>query len=332
MKVLVTGAGGFIGQEIVAELAVENHQVVALNRSSSVFENSPNIEYLRGDITEASSLSKITKLRDLDVIVHAAGLAHQFGTTSREEFEAVNVRGTENVLQIGVECRIRHFILIGSTAVYGTSKTVADGDKHPLAIDEESAPAPATLYAESKLAGEAACRRVCEQNAIPLTIFRLAPVIGENNVGNVARLIETIDRRRFVWIGGGRNLKSLIYKRDVARACATVLAAKRGGTEVFNLAAEPIRMADFVQQIAAELNKKILPAAIPAILPRTAFRLNEQSIKSKKIRRLSETVEKWLANDIYSAEKIARAYNFHPHTSISEAVSRQVKQYRINRG
>lgn len=330
MKVLVTGATGFIGGEIVSELSGNNQQVLALGRFGKVSADKfPKVTWFQKDITDYKNLSDLEEMPGIDAIIHSAGLAHQFGDTKKEDFDAVNVSGTENILNLAVKLKIKHFILIGSTAIYGVKKSSLDSSSNSSVIDEDASVAPPTLYAESKLAGEQICRRVCEENSIPLTIFRLAPVIGENNTGNVSRLISAIDENRFIWIGDGRNLKSLIYKRDVARACVKLLELKKNGTEIFNLAAEPVMMSDFVDQIAARLGKKIFPIKIPAVIPRGFFHLNAKFFNFKKVNKISETIEKWLADDVYTADKIARAYNFKPTTAISEAINRQVDQYKM---
>ena len=82
-----------------------------------------------------------------------------------------------------------------------------------------------------------------------------------------------IDSKKFIWVGKGSNLKTLIYKRDVALACRTLLKNKTGGTEIFNLAAAPISMLEFVGEIALQLDRKIPRFRIPASLPRFIFRL-----------------------------------------------------------
>lgn len=331
MKVLVTGANGFIGREIVDELIKNNHFVTGLGRTEKYpAENLKNYDYFQADITDYKTLSELEAFREIDAVIHSAGLAHQFGETSREEFEAVNVKGTENILRLAVALKIKHFILIGSTAVYGIVPAAGNSKQIPVKFTEDTTPNPQTLYAESKLEGENVCRRLCKENKIPLTIFRLAPVIGEANVGNAARLISAIDKNHFVWIGGGANLKTLIYKRDVARACVCLIEKKRGETEIFNLAAEPVTMKDFVNEISANLNKKIFPVKIPAYLLRMIFRLNAKFLKIKKVDKIADTVEKWLSEDIYAADKIAEVYQFKPQTTVSEAVAEQIKYYKTN--
>ena len=332
MKILVTGASGFIGREIVSELAENQHQLFALGNSKKTSGgNTSNAVFLQANIIDYKNLLDLEKIGELDVIIHSAGLAHQFGETTKEEFDAVNVAGTENILELAVKLRVKHFILIGSTAVYGIVSAVQNPHQRTTVIDEDSALNPQTLYAESKLKGEEICRRFCSERNIALTIFRLAPVIGEAGVGNVARLISAIDKNRFIWIGNGGNLKSLIYKRDVARACAALVSKKQNKTEIFNLAAEPLKMKDFVNEIAVRLNKKIVPVSVPAHFLRTIFKVNAKVFKSKKIKKISDTVEKWLSDDVYSADKIARIYDYKPQTTIRKAIARQVDFYKTNK-
>lgn len=327
MKVLVTGASGFIGREIVSELLARDYQVVALQNSAfDSAKKGSNIERFSVDITKYENVSELENLRGVKTIIHSAGLAHQFGETKKEEFEKVNVSGTENILRLAVKINVEHFILIGSTAVYGVLPTDQAADVYT----ENTSTNPQTDYAVSKLAAERVCQKECRENGISLTIFRLAPVIGEANVGNVARLIAAIDRRRFVWIGRGENLKSLIYKRDVARACVELIEKKLPREEIFNLAAEPVLMKNFVAEISKNLDGKLFPVAIPADLVRWGLRTSARLFRFRKIGKLSETIEKWLADDVYSAEKIAETYGFRPQTPIDEALARQVKHYLAN--
>ncbi len=329
MKIFVTGATGYIGREIVSELSDNDYQVLALGNSQNISaqEEVSNIDFRRADITDYKNLSGLEKIEGVDALIHAAGLAHQFGETKKEDFDAVNVRGTENVLRLALKLKIKHFILIGSTAVYGVAAAPIDKTNKPLIIDEDAAVAPQTLYAASKLESETICRRICEANRIALTIFRLAPVLGEENAGNAARLVEAIDKNRFVWVGDGENLKTLIYKRDVARACVRLLEKKSNKTEIYNLADEPIKMKDFVGEISSRLNRRIFPLKIPAFFLRTFFSVNSKTLNSGRINKISDTIEKWLSDDIYSAGKIAEAHGFQPSVSTREAIGRQVERY-----
>ena len=200
-------------------------------------------------------------------------------------------------------------------------------DLHKNEIDETTVCRPETDYAKSKLMSEKICREVCEKNEIPLTILRLAPVLGEKGIGNVPRLIEAINKRRFLWIGDGRNKKSLIYVGDVAGACLKLLNSKKNKTEIFNIASEPIEMQRLVSIISESLKKNVPKFSIPAIIPEIIFKLNSKTFKVGLIENLSKTVLKWLSDDIYSAEKIKIEYGFQPETSVEEAVIKQCRWF-----
>ena len=335
MKIIVTGASGFIGKEIVAELQKENFEIIRLVSPKSEAKSDNLEEALTKkstffvDISDYKNFRELEKLKNVEAIIHSAGLAHQFGITEKQKFEAVNVRGTENVARLSAKIGVRQFILIGSTAVYGIKRNVKgiEKNKNSLAFDENSDCYPETDYAQSKLDGERVCIKICGQNKIPLTIFRLAPVIGEGNSGNVERLIRSIDKKRFLWIGKGNNLKSLIYKGDVAKACRRILSEKKGETEIFNLAAQPLPMNEIVNEIASALGKKVPGFYIPPSFLKAVFGVNTKIFGFRKIDKLALTVEKWLSDDIYAANKIADVYGFYPETPIKEAISKQVKSY-----
>ena len=70
-----------------------------------------------------------------------------------------------------------------------------------------------------------------------LTILRLATLYGEGDPGNVGRLIRTLDRGRFLWIGDGSNRESLLYKGDAARACMAVAERPASGINIYNVSA-----------------------------------------------------------------------------------------------
>lgn len=335
MKVLVTGARGFVGREIADELRRLDFEVVSVGRTARSAKETEfrDEDYFAADISDYETFGELEKIGRVDAVIHSAGLAHQFGDTTRERFEAVNVRGTENVLRLAAKLQARQFVLIGSTAVYGIKSIgkSASRSSSETATTEDAECRPETVYAESKLAAEKAALDFCAENNTALTILRLAPVVGENGAGNAARLIEAIDGGRFLFVGAGENLKSFVYKTDVARACVKVLSGKRNEAEIFNIAAAaPVKMSDFVRAIAESLGVRVPKIKIPAVVPRIFFRINRQTLRLKKIERLGETIEKWLSDDVYSAAKIRAAYEFTAETSIETAIKKQVAAYKTN--
>lgn len=318
MNILVTGATGFVGGEILKKLNSENFEVYGTSQNGSS-DSSQNI--IKADITDSETLKNLSG-NTYDAVIHSAGLAHQFGNIDKELFEKVNVVGTKNIAEFAVKAGAKQFILISSTAVYGYHKNV---------IDESTECRPDTDYAKSKLGAEKVCMEICEKNNIDLTIFRLAPVLGEKGIGNVPRLIGAIDKRRFIWIGDGKNKKSLIYVGDIANACLEILKAKKRATEIFNLSAPPIEMRELVKAISAALKKNVPGFSVPAFLPNLFIRANEKHFRSKFIGKYSKIFDKWLSDDIYLADKIRNEYGFEPKTSVVDAVEKQCEWYRKQR-
>lgn len=323
MRILITGANGFVGRTLVSKLSKSHGELILLDRPGA-FTSGTDVpedgKFYEANIAVHNSLQRI-EIDDVDAVIHAAGLAHQFGKVTKEDFWKINVEGTENVAKLAVRLKAKHFILVSSVSVYGK------GEKGDSLRTEETPCRPEGFYAESKFESEVVAKRVCEQNGIDLTILRLATVIGEGDAGNVSRLIRAIDRRRFYWIGRGANRKSLLYKGDVAKACMAVLTEAGRGTQIFNVSSEPATMREIVSYIEDALGKNAPRLGLPPGLLRVGFAVNSKTFGIGKIKRVSETVEKWLSDETFSAEKLKNAYGFESQTSIREAIRLEVEWY-----
>ena len=320
MRVLVTGAKGFVGKAIISALSENRIEFVILDLPPAPADVPP--EHFSGvDITNLEELEKLSNIGPIDAVVHAAGLAHQFGVVSREKFWRVNVDGTRNAAELAARLNAKRFVLISSVSVYG--KVNHEGPER----SESSICHPEGSYAESKYESENIARRICEKIGLDLIILRLATVIGEGDAGNVSRLIRAVDKRRFYWIGKGENRKSLVYKGDVARACLTVLTSKQDRSGVYNISAPAETMKDIVSYIEQALGKKVPPVGIPAGLLKLAFGVNSKTLSIGRISRLGETVKKWLSDETFSAKRFKEDYAFEPETTVQEAIQREVAWY-----
>ena len=331
MNIFVTGATGLVGGAIVEELFLnkpKNWEIYPLGNRQAV-NDSKAANFLPVDVTDLRSFAALENLGSLDIVVHAAGLAHQFRNADKKRFLEVNVEGTKNILKFAAEKSIRHFILISSVSVYGLEKGNEALEKIKK-TDEKKPCFPKGEYAVSKLMSEKEAIKICREKNIALTILRLATVVGEGDRGNVWRLIKAIDQKRFLMIGKGENYKTLIYKKDVARACRSILEKKdltEREIEIFNLAAEPVRMRDIVDMIAACLGKKQPVFFVPVGLINQPLNIISKLIRGKKIKSFSETLNKWTSNEMFANEKIRQKYSFETKTAVSEALRREVDFY-----
>ncbi|MFN0138554.1 MAG: NAD-dependent epimerase/dehydratase family protein [Pyrinomonadaceae bacterium] len=315
MRILVTGATGFVGTRVVSALTDAGHEVVAVGGLRSSTQNSV-------DVASPTSVETLRSIGGVDAIVHTASLAHRFAKVTEAEFRSVNVHGVENIANLAAALGARHFLLFSSTLVYGRRR-----DK-TVVITEDMECRPEGIYGRSKLDGEYAAQRVCEQKSIDLTIFRASPIVGEGSKGNFARLIEAIDKRRFVMLGDGLNRKSLIYVGDVARAAVAVVARGGDKTQVFNVTGEATTMRELVRNIHESLGQKaVLPFAIPAGPAKFMIDSAAKVLRHDRLSRISATLDTWLSADVYSKEKFETMYNFKSETDIATAIKLETAYY-----
>lgn len=173
-----------------------------------------DIAYRKADITRPEELKPV--LENATTVIHVAGLAHIFSpdANSVEKFRQINEIETANVASAAAVAGVGHFIVISSVSVYGP---------YTQGVFDENTPCnPVGPYALSKYNAELRAMEIARESGMALTILRLATLFGKGDPGNSGRLIRSLDRGRFLWIGDGSNRKSLLYKEDAARACMAV--------------------------------------------------------------------------------------------------------------
>ncbi len=316
-KILVTGATGFLGSEIVRQ-AVADH--LPMRTTSRRMESIiPDVDYYPADILDLSSLNSI--FRDVSLVIHAAGLAHIFDKAKADtaSFKTINEQGTVNVTRLAAIAGVRHFVLISSVSVYGPFTQCM--------VDESASCHPKGPYAESKYQAEQRSIEIAQQFGMPLTILRLATLYGEGDPGNVGRLMRSLAKGRFLWIGDGRNRKSLLYRGDAARACLAAMSAPPNGVAIYNVSAPPSTMHEIVEGLTDELGTRPLPVRVPAAFVISATRLLS-GLPPSRFSSLHATVKKWLAEDVYDTHRIEAAIGFRTQVSLTDGLQREVQWYR----
>ena len=313
MKVLVTGASGFVGSRICSDLEADGHDVVRV-----VHKNSDQSNVYTVDVGEAETFATLEGISNIDAIIHCAGIAHRFGRTSKHEYFRVNVRGTRNVAEFAARKCVRTFIHFSTVLVYGPA--AGDG-----LIDESTEPAPVDDYSSSKYEGEKAALDVCKNAGIEIVVLRPVPIIGEGSRGNVSRLIEAIDRNRFFWIGDGRNERSFIYVGDIAQAGIAALSIGSDAA-IFNLSGGVISVRELVATIHHRLGVAVPNSYVSNAVARFANYLVKPLAKLPIVGRYQRTLDTWLATAVYSGVAFDQ-YRKVPMTNVREAIQREVDFY-----
>jgi nucleoside-diphosphate-sugar epimerase len=312
---LVTGATGFLGSDILRLARASGWQVRTLVRN--LVSEIPGAEAVRGDITDLAALRRACN--GVSAVVHSAGLAHVFGPEAKDlgRFLTVNETGTANVVAAARESGVRKIVLVSSVSVYG----VYDGPEC-----SETAPChPQGPYAMSKWMGEQRAIELIANKPASLTILRLSTIYGEGDRGNVAKLINALERRRFIWPGDGLNRKSLIYKEDAARACLCAAERVVPGVDVFNVSAKPASMREIVTAICQALGHAVPRLGIPPALLKAAAAISHGLGDPGQF---GQRLEKFTRDDVYSSSKFDAAFDFFPATSLSEGIRKEVSFQR----
>jgi nucleoside-diphosphate-sugar epimerase len=317
MKVLVTGATGFLGSDVVRVAAEQGLDITATGRSQA--PPHAKAHFVQGDLRAPGWLEPL--MRQHGAVIHAAGLAHA-PLARAEAFHEANVEATRRVMRAAAEAGVSRVVLVSSVSVYGSGP----GSEHAECR-------PAGPYAASKHASEQAAEAIAADAGIALIVLRMATIYGEGDRGNVARLVRALDRGRFVWIGRGDNRKSLVYREDAARAC--VDAATRPGLPPgrYNISAPPVGMREVVDGICAALDRPRPSLRIPgraALAAARAADLLARPLGSSPM--LAATVSKWLSDEHFDAGRFRAAAGWEPRVAIADGLARETAWYRAHRG
>jgi len=265
MRVLITGAYGFVGKPLCAELQRRGLSVRAAMRSHGQLS-------ANGETAIVGEINPETKwadaLRGVDTVIHLAARVHVMKDTAADpltEFLKVNLYGTSNLAQQAASAGVKRLVFVSSIKVNGEQTM----DARPFAESDE--PDPRDPYAISKLQAEQVLQRVARETGLEVVIVRPPLVYGPGVKGNFIRLLAAIDKEIPLPLAGAHNLRSLVYVGnlvDALIACATHPAA--AGQTYLVSDGEDVSTAMLVEKIAHVLGRKSRSFYLPPGLLRTA--------------------------------------------------------------
>ncbi len=249
-KFLITGANGFVGKLLCAELLRQGQSVRGAVRSAnSIIENIEVVSV--GAIDGETDWSDA--LRDVEVVIHLAARVHVMKDIAADPLAAflnVNLHGTVNLAEQAVRAGVRRLVYVSSVKVNGEQTT------ENQAFVEFDQPDPQDPYAVSKWQAEQALQRIAQETDLEVVMVRPPLVYGPGVKGNFISLLAAIDKGMPLPLAGAHNARSLLYVGnlvDALIACATHSAA--AGQTYLLSDGEDVSTAQLVEKIAQALQR-----------------------------------------------------------------------------
>lgn len=327
-QAFITGANGFIGSFLTKYLAENGIQTTAFILKGTdydllriIYPSLENITIVEGNILNKESLHELVK--EKDYVIHLAGVVQGY---NQEDYDRINVKGTENILNACIESNpdVERIVLTSSSAAagYGTIEK-------PLTEDLEPRPLPNDLYGISKYKMERLAESYMDR--LPIAIIRPCSVLGPGNkvIQDNYFIIKMGFKLHF--LGPNRPISSVDVE-DLVRGFYLCMIKPEAIGEIFYFCTEESISLSEMQEIVSYIiydrkNRKLIGIPIPRFLFRIAAITMEgiQRMKKKPAPFINQAkiVAAYAPGQVASSEKAKKLLGWKPKYSIVEIITRE---------
>jgi dihydroflavonol-4-reductase len=325
MKILVTGATGFIGTNLSLHYAELGHQIVGISKEATEAEREnaadlkrAGVELLKGSITDDSILREA--IQGANLVFHIAAAMREANIPD-QVFWDVNVEATRRLLEMSQEEGVSRFIYCSSIGAMGWSMQKPSNENSPCH--------PEDIYQITKKAAEELCLEFHRKNQYPVVILRPADVYGPRD-RRLLKLFKGVKKGRFVMIGSGENEHHMVHVEDMVTAFN--LAAKKDEAvgEIFIIAEKcPIQVNRLVEIIAEETGSSVPKWKVPLLPVQAAAVIIEKVCKPLRIQPplYPRRVDFFKTDYSFDISKARDVLGYHPKYDIKNGVSNTLKWY-----
>jgi nucleoside-diphosphate-sugar epimerase len=320
MRVLVTGASGFIGGHLVEALSAAGHDVRALVRRpvADGILGAAGAEIVRGDLRDADTAARA--VAGCARVFNSAALVGEHGYTG-SDYRAVNLEGAVTLARAALREGVERFVQVSTTGVYGPRTSGRADETTPTAPDDH--------YRATKLAAERALLGLHAGEGLPVVMVRLARILGRRS-GSWLGLCRALAPGRLRLVGNGRNRWHAGHVDDVTALltrCGD--AAGIDGETYIACADDPLESREALALFAGALGVPAPTRSVPAAPYRALAAVDRLSYAT--VRRelgIASRYSLFLTDRAYSNAKASRELGVAPRATVADGVGETVEWYR----
>lgn len=250
-RILVTGAGGFIGRRLLSRLMQADAAVRMTSRGNPPELIQERMEWVPADLTDES-----LNLRDLcsecDAVVHLAGLAHRPGA-GKAGYDLMNAVATRRLGEGAAAAGVKHFLFMSTAKVFGDGYPPEEEREDYSEFDE---PAPEDEYAASKLKAEKALLDMADGSGMRVTVLRPPLVYGPGVRANFLQLMRIVEKGMPLPLASVNNLRSLMFVDNLCDLIHRILERPEQSSGIYGVADTALSSPDLVRAVAGGLDMK----------------------------------------------------------------------------
>ncbi|MEP7324124.1 MAG: NAD-dependent epimerase/dehydratase family protein [Saprospiraceae bacterium] len=253
MRILITGANGFIGSNLAAALLKQKHKVVGLVRKTSDLKYLKDlpVQLVYGDILDRASIYHAA--RGCDILVHTAGAVTDWGDI--DYFTKLNVEGLKNVAQAAADYEIKRLVHISTVAIYGFN--VKD------AKETDPTPPSQVRYSQTKLLGVQWLNDFATKTGMEIVKINPGNVFGPGDDKFIKPYLDIISKNGFVFVNKGESLTCPTYIDNLVHGIALACFQPNISGETFNITdGLEITWKEFTDAFYIALGKKPISRSI----------------------------------------------------------------------
>lgn len=323
-RFLITGINGFIGSNLAERLIKDGHRVNGLIRKSSdlKFLKGLELELFFGDVTDKQSL--VEPLKDVDIVVHVAALASDWG--SYDSFYKANVFGTQNIAEEASNSGVKRFVHISSTVVHGFPNCKNINEDFPLVKS-------IFPYCDTKRIAEEWLFEFAKKTQMEITAIRAGNVFGVKDRTFAEKYCDALMQGKGGYIDGGRHWTNTLYIDNLIDAIVLASFEPNAVGEAFIITdGNEITWKEVTYKYADTLGIKRPTLSTPFWLGYSIAFILEMIYKLFQSKNPPILTRYRISNGgtdyHFSIEKAKKLLNYKPKVGLDEGIKRTIAWYK----